>query len=113
MTLKPPSVGDAALDQELDQVRQTVAHMRAQLAALQAEIMEGDPQAIRDSSKLLSDLRSWAKLAIDAEARFEERRKDKEGIVHGYALDLEDAERTIGCRLARLRRCCGSGEVSG
>ncbi len=112
MTMKPPSVGDAALDQELDQVRRTVAHMRAQLAALEAEIMAGDAQAIRESAKVLADLRAWSKLAIEAETRFEERRKDQEGVVNGYALDLEDAERTIGCRLARLRRCCGAGGVS-
>lgn len=108
MTLKPPSVGDEQLDQEIDQVRQTVAHMRFQLAALEAEIMAGDPEAIRASAKVLADLRTWSKLAIEAEARFEERRKDKDRVVYNYALDLEDAKRTIGCRMARLRRCCAA-----
>lgn len=100
---------DLSLEEEFDAVRQTLAHLTRSLRGLEDEVMAGDAAAVREASKLLADIRTWSRLAIDTEARFEERRKEQQGIVDGYALDLVEARRTIGCRLARLRRCCREG----
>lgn len=107
---KTPDTG-SSLEEEFDAVRQTLAHLTQSLRGLEDEVMAGDPIAVREAGKLLADIRTWSRLAIETEARFEERRKRQEGIVDGYALDLVEARRTIGCRLARLRRCCREGQV--
>ncbi|MFY0596090.1 MAG: hypothetical protein JXQ85_06645 [Cognatishimia sp.] len=98
-----------SLEEEFDAVRQTLAHLTLSLRGLEDEVMAGEPASVREASKLLADIRTWSRLAIETEARFEKRRQEKEGIVDGYALDLVEARRTIGCRLARLRKCCRSG----
>ena len=98
-----------SLEEEFDTVRQTLAHLTQSLRGLEDEVMAGDSVAVREASKLLADIRTWSRLAIDTEARFEERRRKQQGIVDGYALDLVEARRTIGCRLARLRKCCRQG----
>ncbi|MEE2945556.1 MAG: hypothetical protein VX444_10310 [Pseudomonadota bacterium] len=103
----------SSVEEEFDAVRQTLAHLNQSLRGLEDEVMAGDAASVREASKLLADIRTWSRLAIEMEARFEERRKQQAGIVDGYALDLIEARRTIGCRLARLRRCCREGQVSG
>ena len=107
---KPPD--EAGLDAEIEQVRRTMTYLTELLALMEDEVMEGEPGAIKEAAKLLGEIRNWSKLAMETEARFEEREKRREGVVKGYALDLEEARATIGCRMARLRRCCGTGRVS-
>jgi hypothetical protein len=48
---------------------------------------------------------------METEARFEERRKKKDGVAYDYALDLDEARLTISRRLARLRDHTGTGTV--
>ena len=103
---------DKGLDAEIEQVRKTMTYLTELLALMEDEVMEGDPGAIKEAAKLLVEIRNWSKLAMETEARFEEREKQREGVANGYALDLEYARSTIGCRLARLRRCCGAGRLS-
>ena len=98
-----------SLEEEFDAVRQTLAHLTRTLRGLEDEVMAGDAASVREAAKLLGDIRTWSRLAIETEARFEKRRQEQQGIVDGYALDLIEARRTIGCRLARLRKCCRQG----
>lgn len=105
----PPET--AGLDAEIEQVRRTMTYLTELLALMEDEVMEGDPTAIKDAAKLLVEIRNWSKLAMETEAKFEERAKRKEGAAEGYALNLDAARTAIGCRLARLRRCCGAGQV--
>lgn len=100
---------DAGLDAEIEQVRRRMIYLTELLALMEDEVMEGDVGAIKEAGKLLAEIRNWSKLAMETEARFEERERRRDGIAHGYALDLEAARTTIGCRLARLRRCCRDG----
>ncbi|MDC0737539.1 hypothetical protein N6L24_04565 [Cognatishimia sp. SS12] len=112
MDKNPETEGHENLDAELETVRTALIDMSQTLDLIRLEILEGGPDRIRESVRVLSDIRSWAKLAIETEARFEERQQRQQGAVNGYALDLEEARHTIGCRLARLRRCCGAGQIS-
>ncbi len=109
-TGQPENAG--ALEADISQVRSRLAQMTKILEALEAQVMEGDSIAIRESVKVLSDMRTWARLAIETEARFAERDKQQRGAGDGYALHLREARAEIGCRLARLRRSCGAGKVS-
>lgn len=100
------------LDAEILRVQRTLAHLSKMLLMMEAEMMEGDPASIKEAGKLLAEIRNWSRVAMETEARFEERKKQRAGIVNAYALDLDEARTQIGCRLARLRRCCTSGAVS-
>jgi hypothetical protein len=100
--------GTALFDDDIERVRKTLAQITRTLEALEIELTEGDPSAMKDANKLLSEIRTWCQRAMDTEARFDERRRKQTGSEHGSALDLEEAKRTIGCRLARLRTCCRS-----
>lgn len=103
---------ETGLDAEIEQVRRTMSYLTELLALMEDEVMEGDSGAIKEAAKLLAEIRNWSKLAMETEARFEERERRRDGIAHGYALDLEAARASISCRLARLRRCCRDGAVS-
>ncbi|SHG40449.1 hypothetical protein [Cognatishimia maritima] len=102
----------SSLEEEFDAVRQTLAHLTRSLRAVEKEVAAGEDAAVREASKLLADIRTWSRLAIDMEVRFEERRKQQEGIATDHAVNLARARSTIRCRLDRLRRCCGAGEIS-
>ena len=84
MTEKTPPE-DAGLDAEIEQVRRTMTYLTKLLALMEDEVMEGEPGAIKEAAKLLGEIRNWSKLAMETEARFEEREKRREGVVNGYA----------------------------
>lgn len=107
---KPPE--NAGLDAEIEQVRRTMTYLTELLALMEDEVMEGDPSTIKEAAKLLIEIRNWSRLAMETEARFEEREKRRSGVVNTYAVDLEEARHKIGCRLSRLRKCCRTGEIS-
>lgn len=105
-----PDEEDGSLDASFAEVQRVMREISADLADHRERLKTDiDGSAVRDVTKLLADIRAWSKLAIETEARFEERRKRREGLAQGQALDLEAARREIGCRLARLRRRCDQG----
>ena len=106
---KPPD--ETNLDAEIAQVRRTMTYLTQLLELMEDEVMEGDPVSIKDAAKLLGEIRNWSKTAMETEARFEERRKKKDGVAYDYALDLDEARFTISRRLARLRDHAGAGAV--
>jgi len=74
------------------------------LEALSDRVRAEDFEDIKNRSRILGDIRAWLKLAIEAETQLEQRKKKEQGIVNGYALDMDAARDSIGCRLDRLRR---------
>ncbi|MFX0545878.1 hypothetical protein ACEWPL_010070 [Roseovarius sp. S1116L3] len=74
------------------------------LEALSDRVRAEDFEDIKNRSRILGDIRQWLKLAIEAETQLEQRKKKEQGIVNGYALDMDAARDSIGCRLDRLRR---------
>ena len=100
------------LDEAFDEVRRAMRGLSEQLRDEQMKFAANpNGSAVRDASKLLTDVRAWTKLAIETEARFEERRKQRDGVAIGQLLDLDRARHEVGCRLARLRRCCDAQRV--
>jgi hypothetical protein len=107
MTIMTPPKGASQLELELQHVREALRELAEECHTLKQRAQSGDVSAVKDASKTVSDIRRWLNTALETEARFDERRKEQDGVVNEYAIDLEHARSTIGCRMARLRRCCG------
>ena len=104
MTLITPDPAPTGLTTSIDSLERQLADMRAELEAMYERIKAGEFGELKNAMKATSEIRQWLKIAIEAEAQLAERKKAEKGIVHHYALDLETARTSVGCRLARLRR---------
>ncbi len=113
MTKHIPTEEVSPLDEDITEVREALREIKAEFSALKARALADDDNVIKEAVQLTVELRKWLLRVKETEACFEERRKQKEGIAEHYSVDLDRARFTIGCRLARLRKCCGSERVSG
>lgn len=112
MTLITLDEAPTGLSTSITSLEQQLNDMRADLELLQEKIRAGDLEELKNSTRVISDIRQWLKIAIEAEAKLNERNKREKGIVQGYALDFDAARASIGCRLNRLRRARCPGRVS-
>jgi hypothetical protein len=88
--------------------------IRTGLEEFQQKVRTGDIGSAAEAAKTIGTVRTWIKMAMDAEKSIAERKKTENGITRGgFALDLEEARRDIGCKLARLRRCKDPGGIPG
>ena len=104
MTLITPNKGPSQLDADIIRILKQLRDIMADMEAKQDELRDGEGKEAAESKKLLGEIRGWMKVAIETEARIEERCKENQGIVRDYALDFAEARSEIGCRLDRLRR---------
>lgn len=104
MTLITPDKGPSQLDADLLRVLKQLRDIMADMEAKQDALRDGEGKDTAESRKLMGEIRGWMKIAIETEARIEERRKEDQGIARDYALDFAEARSEIGCRLDRLRR---------
>lgn len=110
-TFKPPT-GEAPLDGEIEQLRHLLSDLRIILDGARMRMKQEDTLAPGELGKALTELRHTLRSAIDTEKIFEKRRKEMDGVVHTYKLDLDEARTSIGRRLASLRAASGAGRVS-
>lgn len=103
MSIFNPPTGESPLDREVAHVRGLLLGVTDALSALSDKLRHGDVKVSADTGKVLAELRHTIRMAIDTENRFEDRRKQQEGVAHSYKLELETARSSIGRRLARLR----------
>jgi hypothetical protein len=111
MVLITPDVGPTGLTTSIDALERQLADMREDLAEIYLRIRAGDLDELKNATKATAEIRQWLKIAIEAEAQLEKRRREDRGIVHGYALDFDDARHQIGCRLDRLKRAGCEGRL--
>jgi len=111
MTLITPDEEPIGLSTSINSLERQLADMRADLEVLYGKIRAGDLDQLRNATKATAEIRQWLKIAIEAEAQLEKRNKQDKGIVHDYALDLEQARASVGCRLDRLRRARCPGRI--
>ncbi|WP_076530402.1 hypothetical protein [Roseovarius nanhaiticus] len=104
MSLKTPEEGQSALSATVTTLERQLRGMCEDLEALSDKVRAEDFEDIKNRSRILGDIRQWLKMAIEAETQLEQRKKKEQGIVNGYALDMDAARDSIGCRLDRLRR---------
>lgn len=112
MVLITPDEGPTGLTTSINALEQQLADMREELAELYLRIRAGELDELKNATKATAEIRQWLKIALEAEAQLERRKKEDRGIVHGYALDFEDARHQIGCRLDRLKRANCQGGLS-
>jgi hypothetical protein len=104
MSLITPEEGPSALSATVTTLERQLRGMCEDLEALSEKVRAEDFEDIKNRSRILGDIRQWLKMAIEAETQLEQRKKKEQGIVNGYALDMDAARDSIGCRLDRLRR---------
>ncbi len=104
MILITPDDGSDDLSDTLKSVQRQLSDMRGELDRTYERIKSGELDELQNAGKSLSDIRGWLKIALDAEVYLEKRRKEKQGIAHEFAINVEDAKSAIGERLHKLRR---------
>ncbi|MDX1779812.1 MAG: hypothetical protein R3256_00690 [Thalassovita sp.] len=101
------------LAQTLAEIEEVFLDLKAEMRGLQDRLRADEPGAVRDGSRLITDIRGWLRIAYEMEARFHDRKR-KQARDGGYgAVDFDRARDQIRCRLDRLRRCCHAGGISG
>ncbi|WP_092838215.1 hypothetical protein [Roseovarius lutimaris] len=111
MVLITPEEGPTGLTTSINALERQLAEMREELEDLYLKIRAGDLDELKNATKATGEIRQWLKIAIEAEAQLEKRKKQDRGIVNDYALDFDDARAQIGCRLDRLRRARCPGRI--
>jgi hypothetical protein len=104
MSLITPEEGPSGLSATVTTLERQLRGMCEDLEALSEKVRAENFDDIKNQSRILGDIRQWLKMAIEAETQLEQRKKKEQGIVNGYALDMDAARDSIGCRLDRLRR---------
>ncbi|MCC1493428.1 hypothetical protein [Cognatishimia sp. F0-27] len=100
------------MTQNREEIAEELAYLRRFLVDLRERLETGETDTPAGGGKLAAEIRYWIKAARDAEKDLDELRRQDCGISDLYGLDLDAARHAIGCRMARLRPCCGAGELS-
>ena len=100
------------LEHERERIAVLLRESSEALTRLLLQLEAGEGTNKTEAGKLLGDLRYWLRASHETEAQIANVRRKQKGIAGDWALDLDRARHGIGCRMARLRRCCGAGEVS-
>ena len=106
-----PFVPGAAMAQDMDVIEIADGLFRSyagDLHQLRLKIQAGETEDLKDSGKLVRDLRAAAQLVLEERSKVDKLRKDAAGSVGTGVLDLAAARDEIGRRLACLRRAGGS-----
>lgn len=106
IVITPETGASTAMDQELSRIERQLHEISLELEGLQTKIKQGQIGSESDATRTFSDIRRWIRLALEAEKSLAERKREDGGVAGSYALDLDRARTSIGCRLDRLRRCC-------
>ena len=92
----------------LKALQDSLGDLRRTAMALRKKIEEGETQDLGTGAKEIAAVDQLARNCMKTEVSLAEICNRKAGIVRGgYALDLDLARAEIGCRLGRLRTCCG------
>ena len=113
MTLITPEERVLRTAELLQSVQDSIRALRRQLQDLIQQVEAGEDADLVSGNKQLGSVEGLVRQCQKVEASLVEQESRQAGIVQGgYALDLDAARFEIGCRLGRLRACCGTGAVS-
>jgi hypothetical protein len=107
MSLITPENDPGGLSATVTVLERQLRGMCEDLETLSDKVRAEDFDDAKAQSRILGDIRQWLKLVIEAENQLEQRKKKEQGIVNGYALDMDAARDSIGGRLDRLRAARG------
>ncbi|MTH77196.1 permease [Paracoccus aestuariivivens] len=107
--LEGPFVPEAdALDTSVLEIADGIFRSYAvDLHKLRLKIQAGETDELKESGKLVRDLRAAAHMVLEERSKVDKLRKDAAGNVGTGILDLAAARDEIRLRLARLRRAGG------
>ena len=112
MTSNEPA-GDRPAELLLGKAHKHYAELSAHLLKVTDALDNGEKLDAKQIGTLVRSHWAAFQSVFKLEMDLDERRRERAGIVHGYALDLESAADEVGRRLACLRDASRSGNVSG
>ena len=113
MTLITPEERVSRTAELLQSLEDSVRSLRQQAQELCLQMKSGEDADLVNGTRQLAGVEGLLRLCHKVETSLVEQHERNAGIVQrGYALDLEQARFEIGCRLARLRSCCGARDFS-
>lgn len=109
----PPSQADTLIARR-DHLSELLEAYIAQIAAIIANLEEGDFSGVTQFAKAKSDLVGIARQLRDAEIKIDEQRQRNEGGVPGASapIDMDAARHALGSRFDRLRAARRAGRAS-
>ena len=112
MTLITPEERMSQTAELLQSLETSIRGLRQAAEELRRQIGTGEDADLAGTAKQLGQLEGLIRSCQKVETSFVEQHYRQAGIAQGgYALDLDRARSEIGCRLARLRTCCGAGQI--
>ena len=107
MTLIKKERETSAVSGHIEEIVGELRQLKDCLRMVQDLVQMDDPGAVKEALRLSSDIRGFLKNTWELEARINDDRRQELGIAGDVGFDLGAARTDIGCKLARLRRCCG------
>ena len=111
MTLIKAEQQGTDLSGHIQEILEELNRLKQDLRAIQGYVQSEEPNFTREALRVGADVRAFLKLAYDVEARVHEEQRKQLGIAGDSGFDLDVARADIGCKLDRLRECCGAGAV--
>ena len=96
--------GPADLSISINALIRQLKEMQRALEDGQMNVRSGQIRGLRNTQKILSDVKLWLRIALEAEAQLEKRSKQDCGFDDANAVNLADARVEIGGRLDRIRK---------
>ena len=113
MTLVTSKTTGSETDDLIRSFHDSIKKLRTVIEGLTEQVQTGQEVDLAAAVKLIAPAETLIRTCQKVEAHYAETKDRDLGIVRGgYAIDLDAARFEVGCRLARLRTCCRSGEVS-
>jgi hypothetical protein len=112
MTSQAP-VGELPSDALLRKAQDQYRTLAAALREAETRLAGSDNTEVKGIAELLRTHWKAFQTTLDLEIDLEKRNRERAGIVHGYALDLDVARAEVGRRLACLKTAGGSDAISG
>ena len=113
MTLIKAEHQTTELSEHIAEIVEELKRLKDDLHATRGYVQSEEPGFTREALRCAGDVRAFIKHAYDVEAKVNEEHRKQLGIAGETGFDLDVARAEIGCKLDRLRECCGAGAVSG
>jgi len=98
----------------LEDTRAALKLLREEIEELREKLGEGDMSEVSGASTNVKKLNTLYDACLETDNRLGKCKDRKAGIAqNGVAFDLHAARDSIGCKLDRLRECCGADVISG